>query len=145
VPAVIVVIVVVFVVPVAFVHLPALLVVVVVRVAPVGPGIGWVNPDARHPDVAASTIAPVAFRPDIAFARHGGTHFIAQRRRCATDIDMNLGNGGSGEGSKSYSPGEQGQFPIPAVSQKGSPFYGSVHRMQVRDRHRFIFLATNLG
>ena len=109
--AVVVVSVVILVVPVAFVHLPALLVVVVMRVAPIGAGVRWPHPDSGHPDIAASAVAPVSLSPNETLARHGGPHLIAQRRRRTADVDVDLSDGGSGEGKKSDAPGEQVQFP----------------------------------
>jgi hypothetical protein len=49
----VVVVAVVFVVPVAFVEMPAVVVAVVVGVAPVGAGVGRTLPDTGNPDVAA--------------------------------------------------------------------------------------------
>ena len=92
---------VVFVVPVTFVHLPALLVVVVVGMAPVGASVGRALPDAWAPDVASTVISPVAFGPYIALAGHCGTDFDAQRGWGATDIHMDLSYRWSGARDKS--------------------------------------------
>ena len=97
----------VFVVPVTFMHLPALLVVIVVGMVPVSAGIGRALPTASSPDIAASIVAPVAFGPDIALAGHRGTDFNPEGRWVAADVDVNLGKGGSGEGEKSHAAGEQ--------------------------------------
>lgn len=86
---VVVVIAVVFVIPVAFVHLPASLVVVVVGVAPVGAGVRWPLPAAGNPDVAAAARAPVAVNPGVTFSWHGWPYLIADRWRCA-EIDLDL-------------------------------------------------------
>src|SRR5258708_27918305 len=56
---------VIFMVPVPFVHLPTLPVVVVVRVAPVGSGVGWAVPASSDPDVASVVDTPVAVNPFI--------------------------------------------------------------------------------
>src|ERR1700738_2731347 len=79
--AVVMVIAVVFMVPVAFVHLPALLVVVVVGVAPIGSLVGWPLPAARNPDVAATVGSPVAVDPLKAFAGRDGAYLVADRGR----------------------------------------------------------------
>src|SRR5438309_2092378 len=86
---VVVVIAMVFVVPVAFVHLPALLVVVVVGMAPVGAGVGWPLPDAGDPDIAAAPSSPVAIDPGVTFSRHGRSYLISRRWRGA-EIDLDL-------------------------------------------------------
>ena len=98
---------VVFAIPMAFVYLPALLIVVVVGMAPVGAGIGRALPDAGSPDVAASIVAPVAFSPYIAFAGHCRTDFNAQGRWGAADVDVDLRNGRSGDGGKSQAADKQ--------------------------------------
>jgi len=88
--AVIMVGVVVFVVPVAFVHLPSLLVVVVVGMAPGGTGEGWTLPDADVPYISASIVTPVAFGPDKAHSRRRSTDFVAEGWRRASDVDVDL-------------------------------------------------------
>ena len=110
--AVVVVVVVVFVVPVALVHLPALLVVVVVGMAPIGAGVGWTLPDTNVPDVAASIVSPVAFSPDKTLTWHGGTDFVAKGWRGAADVDVDLGDGGGGEGGKDKAAGDEVQLPV---------------------------------
>ncbi len=87
-------------VPVAFVHLPALLVVVVVRMIPVGAGVGRLVPAARDPYVAATLVAPVAVLPCIAFAWRWRPALIAQRRRRSPDEYMNLPDSGQSKGRR---------------------------------------------
>jgi hypothetical protein len=89
-PVVVVVIAVVFAVPVPFMDLPALLVVVVVGMAPVGAGVGWPLPCAGDPDIVAAAPTPVAIDPRVAPGRHGRPDLIADRRRWGTDIDLDL-------------------------------------------------------
>ncbi len=89
------------VIPVAFVHLPALLVVIVVRMAPVTSLIGWPLPYTRPPDIPAAHIAPIPFSPHIAFTRHFRANFVAERRRGSTNVNSNLSNGWRGQGSDS--------------------------------------------
>jgi hypothetical protein len=59
---------VVFVIPMAFVHLPALLIVVVVGVAPVSAWVGWPFPASAYPCITAVVGSPVAIDPLISFA-----------------------------------------------------------------------------
>ena len=110
----------VFVVPVAFVHLPALLVMVVMGMAPVGTGVRRTLPDAAVPDVAASIVAPVAFGPDKALARHGRLNFVAKRWWGAADVDVYLSCGGCGECAKDKPAGDQVEFPVRAIEQEVS-------------------------
>ena len=88
--AMIVVIAVVFMIPVAFVQTPAFLVVVVVRMGPVGAGIGWAIPAAGNPDVTALVDSPVAVDPGITFAGDRRAYFITQWGRCSADVDADL-------------------------------------------------------
>jgi hypothetical protein len=87
---IVVVIAMVFAVPMAFMNLPALLVVVVVGMAPVGTGIGWPLPDAGYPDVATATRAPIPVDPGITSSRHRRSHLVADWWRWGSDIDLNL-------------------------------------------------------
>jgi len=54
---------VVFVVPVAFMHAPAFLVVVIVWMVPVGAGIRRAVPTAANPYIMAALISPVSVNP----------------------------------------------------------------------------------
>ena len=87
---IVVVIAVVFAVPVSFMNLPTFAVVVVVGVGPVGAGVGWPLPDARDPDVAVATRAPVSIDPGVAFSRHDRSYLIADWWRWGADIDLDL-------------------------------------------------------
>ena len=87
---IVVVIAVVFAVPMAFMNLPALLVVVVVGMAPVGARVGWPLPSAGDPDIVAAARAPVPIDPGVAFCRHGRSHLIAEWWRRGTDVDLDL-------------------------------------------------------
>ena len=87
---IVVVITMVFAIPVAFMDLPALLVVVVVGMAPVGAGVGWPLPSARNPDIAVAARAPVPIHPGVAFSGHGRSYLIADWWRWGADIDLNL-------------------------------------------------------
>jgi hypothetical protein len=95
VPAIVIVMIVVVVamvlaVPVAFVHLPALLVVVVVRMAPVGAGVRWPLPNAWDPDIMIAANSPVAIDPSVAFSGQGRPDFIPDGWRRGADIDLDL-------------------------------------------------------
>jgi len=120
--AVVAMVAVVFVVPVAFVHLPAAVVVVVVGVAPVGPGVGRTLPDAGTPNIATAVVSPVTFGPDVAFAGHGGADFIAEGWRGAADVDVDLGEGWNGEGGEREAAGDEFEFPGWVYMQGESPF-----------------------
>jgi hypothetical protein len=87
---VVVVIAMVFAVPMAFMNLPALLVVVVVRMAPIGASVGRPLPHAGDPDVAAAARAPVPIDPGVAFSGHGRSRLIADRWWWGSEIDLNL-------------------------------------------------------
>jgi hypothetical protein len=80
----------VFAVPVAFMYLPALLVVVVVRMAPVCASVGRPLPCAWDPDVAVATRPPIAINPGVAFSRHGRYYLVADWRWWRADIDLDL-------------------------------------------------------
>jgi hypothetical protein len=96
-----------FVVPVAFVHLPALLVVVIVGMAPVGSLERRTLPNARTPDVAASVVSPIAVYPHVALAGHYGTPLIPQRRWSAANVDVYLCDGWCSKRRECDSAGEQ--------------------------------------
>jgi hypothetical protein len=68
---------VVFMVPVAFVHLPALLVVVIVRMTPVRTRIRRLIPAPRNPNIPPTLVAPVAFLPCVTLARRRRPTLIA--------------------------------------------------------------------
>jgi hypothetical protein len=87
---VVVVIAMIFVIPVAFVHLPATLIVVVVGVGPVGAGIGRLLPCTWNPDIVAAARHPVPIDPDEAFRGHGRRDFIADWWRRGSDVDLDL-------------------------------------------------------
>jgi hypothetical protein len=89
---------VVFTIPVTFMHVPAVLVVVIVGVTPVRPLIGRAIPTTWDPDIAASIDTPVAVNPDEAFARRRGTPLNAQRWRSAAYRDAESDLGGCGDG-----------------------------------------------
>ena len=85
---------VIFMVPVALVQLPALLIVVIVRVIPVGSGVGRLNPVPTHPGVVTPARSPVAFHPGVPRARSVAAPFVTKSRWWASDIKGNLREGG---------------------------------------------------
>ncbi len=87
---IVVVIAVIFAVPMTFMDLPALLVVVVVRMGPVGTGIGRTLPDAGNPHIMAATLSPVAIDPGVAFSWRDGSDLITHWWRSGADINLNL-------------------------------------------------------
>jgi hypothetical protein len=80
----------VFAVPMAFVHLPATVKMVVVRMAPVGSRVGWPLPTAGDPDIAAAAWSPVAIHPGVAFSGHSGPYLITNGGRRRADVNLYL-------------------------------------------------------
>jgi hypothetical protein len=80
----------VFVIPMSFVHLPATLVVVIVRMSPVSARIRWPLPYARIPDITPIIVAPVSVDPGVALAWHGRSDFIADGWWRSADVNMDL-------------------------------------------------------
>src|SRR5882757_6245140 len=89
-------------VPVAFVHLPAPVEVVIVRVAPVRAPIWRPIPTSRNPVVPASIVSPVAIDPDESVSRHCRAYLIPERWRGTTDKHLNLGKGRNRKGRNCY-------------------------------------------
>jgi hypothetical protein len=79
-----------FVVPVSLVHRPSTVVVIVVRVAPVGAWIWWPVPPSSDPPVATAVDAPVTIDPDEAFSWNRGADLIAYGGWRSSDIDPDL-------------------------------------------------------
>jgi hypothetical protein len=84
-------VVVVFMIPVSFVHLPALLVMIVVRVAPVGAFVRRTVPASLDPAVVVAVGSPISFNPGVAGAGDWSALFVAERRGCGSDVYRNLG------------------------------------------------------
>jgi len=87
---IIVVVAMIFMIPMAFMHLPPFLVVVIVRMGPVSARIRRSLPDAWNPDVVVAARTPITIDPRIAFSRHGRSCFIADWWRRDADIDLDL-------------------------------------------------------
>lgn len=87
----------VFVVPMPLMHLPATLIVVVVRMAPVSSRVGRPLPNSRDPDIPATAISPVAIHPGIAFSGQRRPDLVPQGWRSAK-VDLNLAQSGNCKG-----------------------------------------------
>lgn len=85
---------VVFVVPMSLVQLPAFLVMVIVRVAPVGPFVGRTVPASLDPAVVAAIGGPIPFYPDVTRTGERSTLLVADRRWRGSDVYRNLGRTG---------------------------------------------------
>lgn len=105
----------VFVVPMTLMHLPALLIVIVVRMVPVGPLVGWLIPATGDPSVVMPVGFPVAVNPCISATRSVSTPFKAQRGRRNPDVNANSCEGGKSDG------GAQQQSIYPLQSHNLSP------------------------
>jgi hypothetical protein len=88
--AVVVVIAMIFMIPVAFVHPPSLLVVVIVGMAIVGAGVGRLLPASTNPNVPTVLIAPIALGPNVSLSGSLRTNLIPQGWRVSADIDAYL-------------------------------------------------------
>lgn len=77
-------------VPMAFVIVPAILVTIVVRVAPVCPSIRGTVPAARHPVIAAVPYTPVSVNPEIARTRCGWPTLVPHGWRSPANYYANL-------------------------------------------------------
>jgi hypothetical protein len=87
---VVVVIAMIFMIPVAFVHPPSLLVVVIVGMAIVGAGVGRLLPASTNPYVPTVLIAPIALGPNVSLSGSLRTNLIPQGWRVSADIDAYL-------------------------------------------------------
>jgi hypothetical protein len=83
-------IVMIFVVPVAFMKLPSLLIVVVMRMTPIRTLVRGLFPAARDPLVMVALRDPIAFDPHVPGTGRIASLFITNRRRSAADVYRNL-------------------------------------------------------
>ena len=95
---------VVFMVPVALVQLPALLVVVIVRVIPVASGEGRLNPVTSDPGIVTPVRCPVAFHPGVTRAGSFSAPFVTKSRWRAPEINGNLREAGDCESRRQQQP-----------------------------------------
>jgi hypothetical protein len=79
-----------FAIPVSFVELPSLLVVVIVRMAPIGTGVRRPVPTSGDPYVLSIPGAPIAIDPGVSFAGGRRTSLIAHWWRGSADIEADL-------------------------------------------------------
>src|ERR1700733_8949858 len=91
----VVVVAVVFTIPVTLVVCPAPVVVVVVRVAPVGARIGRTPPHSGDPHIPSPRPVPISVYPDKARTRNRGPNLIAQWQRSSADVYADLSEGWS--------------------------------------------------
>jgi hypothetical protein len=91
----------VFVIPVPLMIVPPVLIMVIVRMVPVGTLIGRTIPAPRHPNITATVDAPIAIDPCKTRTRRRRPAFIAQWRRRTANDDANLCiRGGSDRGKR---------------------------------------------
>jgi hypothetical protein len=83
-------IVVIFMVPVAFMKLPSLLIVIVVRMTPICALVRRLLPAASNPSVMVALWGPIALDPDVAGTGCIASLFVTNRRRSAADVYRNL-------------------------------------------------------
>jgi len=88
--AVAVAVVVIFVVPMSLMQLPASLIMIVVRVAPVGACIGRAVPASLNPAVVVAIGNPVSLDPSVARARLWSANLNPERRWRSSDVHRNL-------------------------------------------------------
>jgi uncharacterized protein (DUF983 family) len=74
----------------AFVEMPAVVVMIVVGVVPIAAGVRRTVPTSANPHVASLVDSPIAIDPSVSFARRRRAALVAQRRRSATDDDTDL-------------------------------------------------------
>jgi hypothetical protein len=77
-------------VPVSFVEAPSFLVVVIVRMAPIGAGVRRPVPTSWNPYVLSVSCAPITVDPGVSFAGGRGTSLIAHWWRISANIDADL-------------------------------------------------------
>jgi len=84
-------VVVVLMVPMSLVHSPAFAIVVIVRMAPVGPFIGRTFPASLDPPVMVTNGFPISIHPDEVWTWTRSILLIADRRWRGPDVYRNLG------------------------------------------------------
>jgi hypothetical protein len=96
---VLVVIVMILMIPVAFMHLPAFTIVIIVRVVPICPFIGRTGPAPCYPPIVMAMRGPIPLDPGVARTWTRPTLLVAVRRWCASDVHANLSRSRDGENS----------------------------------------------
>lgn len=84
-------IIVIFLPPVPLVKVPSLGVVIIMRVLPVGAGVGWLVPIAAVPAVSTLPGFVKAVYPGVAWAGGQRSYLVAHRGRGTADINADLG------------------------------------------------------
>src|ERR1700687_3131307 len=84
-------------IPVPFMHLPALTIVIIVRMVPIGPFIGRTIPAPCYPPIVMSMRGPVPFNPGVAWTRFWPTLLVPVGRWCASNVHANLSRSRDGE------------------------------------------------
>ena len=83
-------VVVIFVVPVAFMELPAFPIMVVMRMVPIGSSVWRALPVSGNPAIVMPVGGPVSLDPNKTCLRRRTMALIAERRRRCSDINRNL-------------------------------------------------------
>src|SRR5260370_41500029 len=86
-------------IPVPFMHLPALAIVIIVRMVPIGPFIGRTIPAPCYPPIVMSMRGPVPFYPGVAWTRFWPTLLVPVGRWCASSVHANLSRSRDSESS----------------------------------------------
>src|ERR1700680_3531203 len=85
-----VIIIVILVIPVAFVHFPAFLIVVVMRMVPIGTGVWGALPASGNPAIVMPLWYPISLDPNTPRLRWGTMALIAERGRGCSNVNRNL-------------------------------------------------------
>jgi hypothetical protein len=80
----------VFVIPMAFMHLPATLIMVIVRMAPVSSRIRWPLPNPWNPDIPSAANSPVTIDPHEAFSWKRRSYLITNGWWRRADVNLDL-------------------------------------------------------
>src|ERR1700687_3680003 len=86
-------------IPVPFMHLPALTVVIIMRMAPICPFVGRTVPASRYAPIAMPMRGPVPLHAGVAWTWFWRTLLVPERRWCASDVHPNLARSRDGENS----------------------------------------------
>jgi len=81
---------VIFMVPVAFMKLPPLLIVIVMRMVPICALVRRLCPASSNPSVMVAVWGPIALNPGVAGTGRIASLFVTNRRRSAADVYRNL-------------------------------------------------------
>ena len=107
-------------IPMSFVQLPALPVVIIMRMVPVCPLIGRTVPAAGYPSIVTPVRGPVAVDPSVSWTWKGPAPLETQRRRCDSDVHPDLRQGRDGESGCQYCA----TYPIQSHSLSPVEYFG---------------------